>query len=218
LVALVVFLAVANLTRSTLVPDAAQLPFNLAVVLGALLIAHYAHTSRAELGLDGRDVGAGVRLGVLTAAVVTVVVATAALVPSLADLFDDSRVDTGVGGLLLNVVVVIPIGTVLVEELAFRGVLQALLVRLTSTAWAIAWGALLFGLWHVFPAWRAESGNAALENVGRWPTVLGTLAATTAAGALFGLLRARSGSLVAPMLAHVSTNVSPFVAAWVLAR
>jgi membrane protease YdiL (CAAX protease family) len=218
LVALVVFLAAANLTRSTLVPDAAQLPFNLAVGLGALLIARYAHTSRAELGLDGRHVAAGLRLGMLTAAVVTVVVATAALVPSLADLFDDSRVDTGVGGLLLNVVVVIPIGTVLVEELAFRGVLQALLVRLTSTAWAIAWGALLFGLWHVFPAWRADSGNAALENVGRWPTVLGTLAATTAAGALFGILRARSGSLVAPMLAHLSTNVSPFVAAWILAR
>jgi membrane protease YdiL (CAAX protease family) len=218
LVALVAFLVAANLARSTLVPESVHLAYNLMIGVAALLIGRYAAMTVPELGLARQHVAAGLRLGGATAAVVIAVVAIAALVPSLADAFDDSRVDVGVAELLLNVIVVIPIGTVLVEELAFRGVLQALLVRLTSTGWAIAWGALLFGLWHVFPAWRADSDNEALEDVGKGAALLGTLVATTAAGVLFGLLRARSGSLVAPMLAHLATNVAPFVAAWVLAR
>ena len=209
LAALVVLLVAANVVRSTLIPDGAHLPFNLAIGGGALLIARSALLSRDELGLARRNVPAGLRLGLLVALVVTAAVTVAAFVSSFEDAFDDSRVDTGIGGLLLNV---------LVEELAFRGVLHALLTRLTSTARAIALGAMLFGLWHVFPAWRADTGNAALEEIGRWPTVVGTFAATTAVGVLFGILRARSGSLVAPIVAHLSTNVVPFVAAWLLAR
>jgi membrane protease YdiL (CAAX protease family) len=217
-VLLVAFLVTANLARSALVPDGAHFAFNLTIAAVALLIGRYAGTTADELGLAREHLAAGLRLGAMAAVLVTVVVASAAFVPSLADAFDDSRVDVGLAGLVLNVVVVIPLGTVLVEELVFRGVLQALLTRLTSTAWAVAWGALLFGLWHVFPAWVADDGNEALEDVGKGAAVLGTFVATTAAGVLFGLLRARSKSLAAPVLAHLATNVAPFVAAWVLAR
>jgi membrane protease YdiL (CAAX protease family) len=44
-------------------------------------------------------------------------------------------------------------------------------------------------------------------------TVLGTIAATTAAGIVFALLRLRSGSLLAPVLAHVATNSFAYLGA-----
>ena len=43
--------------------------------------------------------------------------------------------------------------------------------------------------------------------------VVGTLAVTTVAGAAFGWLRLRSGSVIAPMMAHLATNSFAYVAA-----
>jgi membrane protease YdiL (CAAX protease family) len=109
---------------------------------------------------------------------------------------------------------VIPRATVLVEELAFRGVVYGLLQRLTSPMRATVAGAVLFGLWHVFPAWRG--GAAGDLEVGRAATAAGTFAATTAAGFAFVLLRRRSGSLVAPVMLHLATNSVTFAVAWQL--
>jgi membrane protease YdiL (CAAX protease family) len=48
--------------------------------------------------------------------------------------------------------------------------------------------------------------------------VVGTVIATTAAGAAFGWLRYGSKSLVAPIAAHIATNSVAFATAWVLAN
>ena len=45
----------------------------------------------------------------------------------------------------------IPLGTVLVEEVAFRGVLLAMLGGHLGVGWAVAVSSHLFGLWHVVP-------------------------------------------------------------------
>ncbi len=132
--------------------------------------------------------------------------------------FEDERADIGGGGLLVRVLIVIPVGTVVVEELIFRGVVHGLLSRLTSVAGAVAIGAAIFGLWHVVPEWRGSGGNDAVTGLGRAGAVLATFVSTTIAGALFGWLRARSGSLVAPVLAHVGTNTLALLAAWLLVR
>ena len=47
--------------------------------------------------------------------------------PAVNELFEDRRVSTGVATLLYQAVVRIPLGTVLLEEIAFRSVLPALL-------------------------------------------------------------------------------------------
>lgn len=122
--------------------------------------------------------------------------------------------------MLLRALIVIPIGTVLVEELAFRGVLLGLLDRVTSPGRALVASAVVFGLWHLLPVWRGggagELGDA--DGAGRFGAVAATFVATFVAGLAFGWLRQRSASLLAPIAAHIATNSVVFVAAWSLAR
>lgn len=212
--AVLAVLVVANVARSTVVPSGVHLPFNLATAAVVAAIGAWAQMSRVELGLDGRTLGAGLRLGMAAFAVVLAALAVAALVPAARGAFDDDRAHVTAAAMAVRALVVIPLGTVVVEELIFRGVLHGLLTRLTTATGALAVGAVVFGLWHVFPAWRAADGTS-LQRLG---VAAGTLAATTAAGVVFVWLRARSGSLVAPALAHLATNSAAYVVAWLLTR
>ncbi len=98
----------------------------------------------------------------------------------------------------------IPVGTVLLEEVAFRGVLWGLLRRAYGTATATIVSSLLFGLWHALPSLGLASDNQAItQTIGtgrsaQVVTVLGTMAFTAGAGVVFCELRRRSGSLLAP--------------------
>ena len=114
--------------------------------------------------------------------------------------------------MLLRVAVVIPLGTVVVEELAFRGVLHGLLLRITSLRGAYFFGSVVFGLWHVPPVVHGVAG----DGPGRAATAAATFVATTLFGAVFIWLRERSGSLLGPALAHTATNSVAFLAAWIL--
>ena len=108
--------------------------------------------------------------------------------------------------------VVIPLGTVIPEEFAFRGVLWGLLRRRSGRWTATVVSSVLFGFWHVAPALAGGAANQAVdEAVGGGPLgvlvrVAGTVLFTAAAGVVFCELRVRSGSLLAPMLAHWSVN------------
>lgn len=210
LAVLVAGLAVANVTRSALVPGAWHLAFNLGIGLFAVSVAVAAGLGTADLGLHRSTLGAGLRLGGAAFTLVTVVV----LLLGLAGALTDDRAGVSTGSMLVRVLVVIPLGTVLVEELAFRGTLHALLDRVGGPRWTWVAGALLFGLWHVFPAWRGGSVDTDLAEVGRVATTAATLAATTVAGVVFVWLRVRSDSLVAPVLAHLATNSVTFALAW----
>lgn len=195
-----------NLARTLVVPDRFHLPFVLGLGAAVVGLGVRAGCRADDLGLGRRHLGRGLRYGLGAAAAVGGALALAAASPA-AGWFDDPRAEVDVPSLVWSALVVIPVGTVLVEELAFRGVLQALLRRGRGRAQALAVGSALFGLWHVAPTWSDGPG-----------TVLGTFVATTAAGVAFGWLRERSGSLAAPALAHVATNSGALVTAWLLAR
>lgn len=212
LVAAVSTLAVANVARSAVVPARWDFTFNLGTGAALLGIGIAAGLDRERLGAGRRHRRAGLRLGSLAFGAISAVVAAGGLL----GLVTDDRADVGAAAMLGRVLVVIPLGTVLVEEVAFRGVLHGLLREVTDRRRAVAAGALLFGLWHVYPAWR--DGSVDVEGLGRIGTVLGTFAATTAAGVGFLWLRERSGSLVAPMLAHLATNSVAFAVAWAATR
>lgn len=212
--AVLAVLVVANVARSTVVPSGVHLPFNLATAAVVAAIGAWAQLSRAELGLDRSTFGAGLRLGLVVFGIVLAAVAVAAVVPAARGAFEDDRARVDAATMALRVLVVIPLGTVVVEELIFRGVLHGLLSRLTTATGALVVGALVFGLWHVFPAWRGADGST----LSRLGVAAGTLAATTAAGVGFVWLRTRSGSLVAPALAHLATNSLAYAAAWFLTR
>jgi membrane protease YdiL (CAAX protease family) len=183
---------------------------------GALLgIARTAGLSRAELGLSGDRLRAGAGWGGAAAAMVAAGLAAGTAVPSLRPLLRDARVaGLGNGAVAYRVLLRIPVGTVLWEEVAFRGVLHAALSRELPARAAAAAGAALFGIWHVHPTSAAIRANAPGRTpTGRWIGVLLGCTGTAAAGALFTSLRQRSGSLLAPVLLHLAANSGGLLAA-----
>jgi membrane protease YdiL (CAAX protease family) len=82
----------------------------------------------------------------------------AALLPATGDLFADRRHDTLDGnGIAFKALVAVPVGTVLLEEVAFRGVLLALLARTGTTARAVVLFTALAGV--VLCLLRLRSGS-----------------------------------------------------------
>lgn len=111
----------------------------------------------------------------------------------------------------------VPLGTALLEEVLFRGLLLGLLLQNNSTEAALLLSSLIFGLWHIFPTVnQLEENQAAKEMVAgkrgrRILSVLAVVLTTTVAGILFGLLRVWSGSLITPWLVHWAINASGIV-------
>ena len=192
-------LAVANVARSTVVPRRWHLPYNVAMATYAVAVARLGGLTTDELGLSRARVGDGARVGGVAFGAISAVVAIGAVAGAL----EDDRTDVSAADMAVRALVVIPLGTVVAEELAFRGALHGLLSRVTSPRAALAAGSVLFGLWHVAPVW--SQGPA---------TIVGTTLATTVAGAGFVWLRRRSGSVLAPMLAHLGTNSTTFALSW----
>jgi CAAX protease family protein len=187
----------------------AHLAIGLALALTLAVAAALAGLTRAELGL-GRW-GAGLRWGAVPAAVLVAAYAIALAVGPAREALADTS-DRGWPAVALATLVVIPLGTVLPEELAFRGVLWALLCRRSGPWVATAGSSVLFGLWHVLPALGGGPANeVVVAAVGSGGTgtairVAGTVVFTGAAGVGLCWLRMRSGSLLAPILLHWAVN------------
>lgn len=181
-------------------------------ITGLIAIARLAGLSWHDLGL-GRDTWrTGLRWAALGIAIVGLVLAVGAALPLTRPAFRDSRYRLDAGQVLLIALVYIPIGTVLVEEVAFRGVLWGLLRRACGTATATVVSSAMFGLWHVLPALGLARDNAAISGAvgrgrsGETLTVLATVLFTAVSGVIFCELRRRSSSLFAPAGLHWATN------------
>ncbi|HWC10158.1 MAG TPA: CPBP family intramembrane glutamic endopeptidase [Acidimicrobiales bacterium] len=192
-----------NLVGNLILPSAAYVPVNLTVAMALLAVARASGLSWEDLGLAGSSVGRGLAVGAAAFLVVSVVLAVGAAVPATRPLFEDERADLAGWALVYQGLVRIPLGTVVLEEVAFRGVLLGLLGQGRSTVAAVAWSSAVFGLWHVVPTVEALRTNRLDPTVA---AVAGAVVVTAVAGVAFCWLRLRSGSLVAPALAHVATN------------
>jgi uncharacterized protein len=177
-----------------------------------LALARWAGLSWAELGLGPGTWRRGLAWAAVIIGCVAVVYAVGAALPLTRDAFRDTRYDFGWGEALLTSFVLIPIGTVLLEEVASRGVLWGLVRRVRGTAAATIVSSVLFGVWHVLPSLGLSSDNEAIGSaVGRGKsaqviTVLATVAFTALSGVVFCELRRRSGSLLASASLHWATN------------
>jgi uncharacterized protein len=211
-------LALHNVVGNEVVPDAAYVPVNL--LTGALLVclALGAGASFGDLGLGRADASTGLRWGLAIAGVVAVGLAVGIALPPIRGLFHDQRVaDLSGAGLAYEALVRIPLGTALFEEIAFRGVLLALLLRLTSTIPAVAVSSALFGLWHILPTISALRANDLAEGIAAtFGAVVGAVVVTGIGGVLLCALRLHTGSLVAPVVAHTATNSLAIAAAFVV--
>ena len=174
-------------------------------------------------GLSWRDLGLARdtwRAGIIWAAVIIAVVgsvyAIAVELPFTRELFSDNRVQaTSLTTLAFHVFVRIPFGTVLLEEVLFRGVLLGLGARTMGWWRSAVVSSLLFGLWHILPAQGAATSSPAVEyfvsaggggSAGLVLAVVTSVLATALAGLVFCFLRIRSGSLFASMGLHWATN------------
>ena len=174
----------------------------------ALAVGTASGLTAADLGLGPDQLRSGLRLGSAAAAPVVTALALAALIPATRPLLDDQRV-AGLDRrqLAYQVLLRIPLGTVAWEETAFRGVLQAALRRVLAEPAATAVASAVFGIWHIRPTAEALAANRLAAARGtRITAVTAVVAGTAAAGVLLSWLRARSGSLAAPVLVHLAAN------------
>ncbi|ORW71811.1 abortive phage infection protein [Mycobacterium saskatchewanense] len=167
--------------------------------VGGLLVL----ATRAGLGLRPPRLWAGLRTGsAVGAAAVGAVAATAWLPPVRASMAARATPPSAPGWLLVR----IPVGTVWAEEAAFRAALAGVASRAFGPNGGKALQAIAFGLSHVTDA--RSTGEPVL------PTVL----VTGGAGWFFAWLAERSGSLAAPMLAHLAINEAGAVATLLVRR
>ncbi|NKS62328.1 CPBP family intramembrane metalloprotease [Rhodococcus hoagii] len=165
----------------------------------------------AELGLSPRHWRKGTVYALACVGLVLAVVAVGIALPFTRQFFMADRYAT-VSGALIASMIVIPLQTVIPEELAFRGVLQGTLSRVSGARGVFAAGSLLFGLWHIASSLGLTTGNRGLTGIlggglmGQILGIAGAVAATAAAGFVFTWLRSRSGSLLAPIALHWSLN------------
>jgi uncharacterized protein len=189
----------------------AHVAVGLGLIACLVAIARAQGLTTADLGLAQSSRPAGLRWGATAAALVGTAYALAYVTGLVRGMLPD-----GEGGLgraaLWTVLVVIPLGTVLPEELAFRGLLLALLGRRYGLLAASLLSSGLFGLWHVVPSLGGGTANATMASVvgadaaGTVVRVVVTVVFTSLAGVVLCWLRLRSGSLLAPVLAHWTVN------------
>jgi membrane protease YdiL (CAAX protease family) len=180
------------------------------LVVAVLAVAWAAGLTAADLGLARGTRADGLRLGAAAAAVVVAGAVLVLAVPALRD-----RVaPTGEGWAAVagRVLLDVPFGTAVPEELAFRGVTWALLRRWAGERSATVVSSALFGLWHILPALSGGPANATVTGaLGEGPAavaarVVGTVLVTALAGLVFCRLRIVSGSLLAPVTLHWALN------------
>jgi uncharacterized protein len=165
----------------------------------------------AELGLGREHWKSGAAYAVGAIASVMAVIAVGALLPLTRPMFMNQHYAT-ISGALMASMIIIPLQTVIPEELAFRGVLHGALNRAWGFRGVALAGSLLFGLWHVATSLGLTSGNVGFTRifgggvVGMLAGVVMAVVATAGAGFVFSWLRRRSGSLLAPIALHWSLN------------
>lgn len=181
-------------------------------VAGLVAVARLAGLSWQDLGLGPGTWRPGLRWAAVEIGIVGLVLAAAAALPLTREAFRDTRYRLDLGSTLLTSLVLIPIGTVLVEELAFRGVLWGLLREVKGTTTATIVSSALFGVWHVLPSLGLATNNQAITGAvgtgksAQTTTVLVTVLFTALSGVVFCELRRRSGSILASAGLHWATN------------
>lgn len=197
-------LTVSNVVTHRWLPSRAYVPWNLGLAGGLVVLARASGHSLADMGLDRGGLPRGAKAGGVGSLLVGATYAALLGSGRAEALLSDLRLTRlSTRDTLWRLLVQIPVGTALAEEIVFRGVLPLFLRHPRHPAWASpAIASALFGLWHLLPAQEEASVN-------RTPPALrmaATVASTTIAGAVLHRLRTRAGHVAAPVALHFATN------------
>jgi membrane protease YdiL (CAAX protease family) len=182
-----------------------------AAAVGLVALLRFNGLGWAELGLGRDHWKSGVAYALAGMALVVTVIAVGVLLPLTRPMFMNNHYAT-ISGALVASMIIIPLQTVIPEELAFRGVLHGALNRAWGFRGVALAGSLMFGLWHIATSLGLTSSNVGFTRlfgggvVGMLAGVTLAVIATAVAGFVFSWLRRRSGSLIAPIALHWSLN------------
>jgi membrane protease YdiL (CAAX protease family) len=182
-----------------------------AAAVGLVALLRFNGLGWAELGLGRDHWKSGVAYALAAMALVVTVIAVGVLLPLTRPMFMNNHYAT-ISGALVASMIIIPLQTVIPEELAFRGVLHGALNRAWGFRGVALAGSLMFGLWHIATSLGLTSSNVGFTRlfgggvVGMLAGVTLAVIATAVAGFVFSWLRRRSGSLIAPIALHWSLN------------
>ncbi|MFV0317582.1 MAG: lysostaphin resistance A-like protein [Microthrixaceae bacterium] len=227
--AVIAVLAFSNVMANEVIPDWLYVPWNLMIAVVLVTIAlRWDHQCMETMGLARDKITSGLRLGIPVSVVIAAFYLIGVAIPWTRDLFMDERSDIPAIEMLYKVLIEIPFGTVLLEEIAFRGILPAMLrsrlrpaARQGLAADAIA--ACLFGLWHILPSLSLGTANDSLE-IDADPLVLqigGVVVSVLTTAVLAMVLswtRNRTDSVAAPAALHATNNSAASLAAWLAQR
>lgn len=159
-------LVVSNVVSNRVLPGWAYVPWNASIAVLLIVLARRVdHLLRIDIGIA--NVRHGLKVGAVLMVAVLGVYLLAWAIPATHGLFNDRRVgERSVAAMLYEVFIRIPFGTVLLEEVAFRGVLLGQLGSRLHWRVGLLLSSLLFGLWHVLPAWAINTVNPVLHRVG----------------------------------------------------
>jgi membrane protease YdiL (CAAX protease family) len=162
--------------------------------------------SLGSIGLSRSRIKQGLKYGIYIIAVILLFMLLVFFIDK--NIYEDPRYHQKLGTALIAALVLVPLKTVLFEEVTFRGILPAIALRIKNQQrFATIVSSVAFGLWHVFSASKIGdydlAGAVTIPNI---VVILGVFIATTAAGFLFCELRWRSGSLLAPIIVHWFIN------------
>ena len=216
-VAVIMGLATINVTAhlTSLSTVAAIVPVGVACLL---VIAKARGMTWTDLGLGRAHIGKGLKYGIGAVVLVAAVFAVALAIPMTRGFFFNESY-ASLRTALIAALVIIPLQTVLPEELAFRGLLHGRLRRLGGTKAVFIGGSILFGLWHVASSLSLTATNAGLTaflgsgTAAQWIGVGLAVVATAGAGAGLTWLRHHTGSVLAPIGLHWALNAVGALAA-----
>ncbi len=219
--AAIVLLAFANAMSNRVLPAALYVPWNFGVAVLLVVLARR-HLTNAELGLG--EWRRGLQVGMVLLVATTALLLMGLAMPSINRLFEDRRVDSGIPTLIYQALIRIPLGTVVLEEIAFRSVLPAMFARRWNVVRGSIAASVFFGLWHVLPALNLNNVNPVARDVfgggagGKTVAILFAVFGTMLAGLWLCLIRYRARSVLASMFGHLATNSVGYTIAWFVAR
>jgi membrane protease YdiL (CAAX protease family) len=221
--AAIAVLAISNVMSNRILPSWAYVPWNLTMAFVLLGIAYRGGAGLVAVGLGIRHWHRPVGVGLLLFGGTALLFALGMIVPATQSAFIDTRIgDADVAQMLWVVLVQIPLGTVVLEEVAFRGVLPALMGGSPAIRWRwipVLGASILFGLWHILPSIGIDNANAAVGGaLGHNQLLTTTLAVVsmTIAGVAMCALAHLGKGIKTTMLLHWATNSLGFFAAWLL--
>jgi len=221
--AAIAVLAFSNVMSNRILPSWAYVPWNLSMAFVLLGIAYRGGAGPVAVGLGIRHWHRPVGVGLLLFGGTALLFALGMIVPATQSAFIDTRIgDADVAQMLWVVLVQIPLGTVVLEEVAFRGVLPALMGGSPAIRWRwipVLGASIVFGLWHILPSIGIDNANAAVGGALGHNQVLTTtlaLVSMTIAGVAMCALAHLGKGIKTTMLLHWATNSLGFFAAWLL--